>query len=285
MGALIGLGLAAILGCEATGTEPVMDPVTATPRPVERPFHCKQKTLHLNVTSVTGRMNALDAEVVGLTSGGVREYDQRMMWLPLAFVQELAETEAVSSYMILLKQPEEAVRLRQELASAAQSKGLKVEVVDWKDTETAELLRRGMELLSVYRSLVVLVILIIAGASVLTTMMKTVRERTREVGTLRSLGYRTRHMLSMFGVESVILALHAGVAGLALAAGITAAINAWGITYKAGLMAESILLRVGYSPEAYVWGLVFLALVAFLAAMVAARKVATMTIAAALAES
>ena len=283
-GVLLGLSLGAILGCEASSTEPVMDPRTSTPLPVVRPFRCKQEHLTLTATSGYGRMNAVDAEVVGLTSSGAREFDERLLWLPLPFAQELASTSAITNYMIALHRPSDAPRLRAALGAEAQRAGFDLEVTDWQETEGADLLRRGLELLAVYRGLVVMVILIIAGAAVLTTMMKTVRERTREIGTMRSLGYRRHHLLAVFALEAVLLALHAGVVGLLLSAVITAAVNSAGVMYKAGLMAESIPLRIGYSPAAWGWGFFFLSLVAVTAALLAARKVTGMRIAAALAD-
>ncbi len=284
-GALLGLTLATRLGCVRTTDEPVMDPATGRPRPVERPFRCREKNVMLTADSGHGRVNALEAEVVGFSSAGVRDYDERMVWLPLAFTQDLAATHNVSHYMIALHHPADGARVRAELSAAARQAGRQLEVVDWKDTEGADLLRRGMELLAVYRRLVVLVILVIAGAAVLTSMMKTVHERTREVGTMRSLGYRGRHLLSMFAVEAVLLALHAGAAGLAVTTVATALLNAANITYKAGLMAESIPLRIGYSPGAWALGFLYLSLVAVTAALVAARRVARMRIAGALSES
>ncbi len=125
-------------------------------------------------------------------------------------------------------------------------------------------------------------ILVIAGAAVLTTMMKTVRERTREVGTMRSIGYLGSHLRLMFALEAAMLALLAGVIGLLASVGVIATINSMRIMYKAGLMAESIPLRVGYSAFAWLWGFAFLASVAVVAALLAARGVTRMRIATAL---
>lgn len=281
-GALLGKGLGAILGCVPTSNQPFMDPVTFTPIPVERPMHCSLTSITLSVNSARHRMNALDAEVVGLSIGGAREYEARVLWIPLPFAQELASTRSVSLYMINLRQPADAPRLRAELSAAARRAGRALDVVDWMETEDAEIVRRSESILSVCRGLAVLVILIIAGAAVLTTMMKTVRERTREIGTLRSLGYRRHHLLAMFAAESALLAMCAGLVGLLSAVAITAAINSSRIMYKAGLMAEAIPLRIGYSPVAYALGFLFLSLVAVVAALTAARKVTSMRIAEAL---
>lgn len=283
-GVVLGMGLGTLLGCDPDSEADVMDPATGTPSPVERPFTCKQKTIYLTASSAGGRLNALDAEVVGITKGNIRQFDQTMAWIPLEMAQELGGTTGVNDYQILLKNPADADAMRMEMRVAARKASLDLEVMDWQDSDAAETLRRGMELLAIYRTLMVVVILIIAGAAVLTTMMKTVRERTREVGTLRSLGFLSRHMVTMFCLEAAILSVLSGAVGLVGALGVIGTINRAGIMYRAGLLAESIPLRVGYSPSIYAWGFMFLALVAVLAAFLAARRVARMSIALALAD-
>jgi putative ABC transport system permease protein len=283
-GTILALGLAEILGCSVTSEEPVLDPVTAAPRPIERPFQCKQPSLMLTVTSGRGRTNALEADVVGLTRAGSRDFDEHLLWVPIRFAQDLASTRGVSQYMIVLNRPSEGPKLRAELRAALAQAGIQLEVVDWIDTEGADLLRRGIDLLTVFRGLVFIVILVIAGAAVLTTMMKTVRERTREIGTLRSLGYLRRHILALFAVESAMLAILAGCIGLVSSVAVTFAINTATITYKGGLLADAIPLRVGYSYAAYAWGFVFLSVVAVLAALLAASGVTRLRIADALSD-
>jgi putative ABC transport system permease protein len=54
------------------------------------------------------------------------------------------------------------------------------------------------------------------------TMYAAVSNRTGEIGTLRALGFRRSSILAAFLMESVLLALVGGVAGLALAAGLQA---------------------------------------------------------------
>ena len=283
-GTVLAMGLGEILGCTATSEDPVLDPVTAAPLPIERPFHCKQSSLMLTVTSGHGRTNALEADVVGLTRAGSRDFDEHLLWVPLRFAQDLASTRAVSQYMIVLHRPSDGPKMRAALRTALKQAGIELEVVDWIDTEGADLLRRGIDLLTVFRGLVFIVILIIAGAAVLTTMMKTVRERTREIGTLRSLGYLRRHILALFAMEAAMLAILAGGIGLLCSVLCTLAINASTITYKGGLLADAIPLRVGYSLSAYSWGFLFLSFVAVVAALLAASGVTRMRIAEALSD-
>jgi ABC-type antimicrobial peptide transport system permease subunit len=51
----------------------------------------------------------------------------------------------------------------------------------------------------------------------LITMYAAVSNRTIEIGTLRSLGFRRRSVLAAFLIESIMLSLLGGVAGIALA--------------------------------------------------------------------
>jgi ABC-type antimicrobial peptide transport system permease subunit len=52
------------------------------------------------------------------------------------------------------------------------------------------------------------------------TMYAAVASRTGEIGTLRALGFRRRAVMGAFLVESLLIALVAGVVGLALASGL-----------------------------------------------------------------
>lgn len=281
-GVLLGLLLSQRLGCDKIDPTAAFDPETAKPRPVERAFRCKTTQLQLQASSATGRANAVDAEIVGLSSGEVREFDQQMMWAPLGLIQALLETQEVSVYNIVLADPSQAQAKQAELRDAARAAGVAIEVLDWRDSEYGEMYRRGTELMASYRSLVVLVLLVIAGSAVLTTMAKTVRERTREIGTLRSIGFRRWHMLLMFVLEAALLALLAGGLGAALAWGVRAAVATARIRYSAGLLAEEMILQIGWTPAMYLQGLAFLVGVAVIAAWLAARRVVAMAVAEAL---
>ena len=70
------------------------------------------------------------------------------------------------------------------------------------------------QFLTVFRNFMSLILMGIAGLSVLNTMVRIVKERTREVGTWRSLGYTNRQLSAIFSVEALIL----GIVGSSLGA-------------------------------------------------------------------
>ena len=71
--------------------------------------------------------------------------------------------------------------------------------------------------------------LIVGGIGVMNIMLISVAERRREIGVRRALGANRGDIGRQFLLESVILALVGGVAGLALGTGVT-----WGICRYTG---------------------------------------------------
>ncbi len=60
------------------------------------------------------------------------------------------------------------------------------------------------------------IVTVVAGAIVLFIMLYTVRERTREIGTLKALGASSRSILGQFILEGILLSLIAGIVGIAI---------------------------------------------------------------------
>ncbi|WNY26119.1 ABC transporter permease [Methanolapillus millepedarum] len=58
--------------------------------------------------------------------------------------------------------------------------------------------------------------LVVGSIGIMNIMLVTVTERTKEIGTLKALGYSSRDVLSLFMVESVIISVLGGAAGVAL---------------------------------------------------------------------
>lgn len=271
--ALLGKGLGALFDCVPASDAPTSDG-DGYPLAVERPLSCPRGRLTLTATTAAGRLNVIEPKIAGLVEGGLKELDQRLVVVPLGVAQRLLDTTSVSQYSVKLRDPARAAALAEELRAEARAAGLALDVRRFEEHPSAELLRRGLDLLGIYRTFVVLVVVTVAGMSVLTTMMKSVAERTREIGTLRSLGLRRRHIVSLFCLEAALLSAVGSAAGLALTVALASAVDHAGIRYSAGVLAEPIPLRVALAPGAYVAAALFLAAVAVAAAFWPARRAA-----------
>jgi len=75
------------------------------------------------------------------------------------------------------------------------------------------------------------------------TMIMNVYERTREIGTLRALGWRRRMILGMMLRESLLLSLLSGVAGVLMGVGLCA------LAGSAPMVGS--LLQPSFSPQMF----------------------------------
>jgi putative ABC transport system permease protein len=58
------------------------------------------------------------------------------------------------------------------------------------------------------------VVLIVSGIGIMNVMFVTVKERTREIGTLKAIGAKKREILGQFLIEAVVISLVGGVLGV-----------------------------------------------------------------------
>lgn len=112
----------------------------------------------------------------------------------------------------------------------------------------------------------------IVGAMI--TMYATVSNRTTEIGTLRALGFRRRSILATFMVESILLSLVGGVAGVALSGFmqlVTVSTTNWD-TFS------EVAFSFALSPAIVVAGLVFAAIMGLVGGFLPAVRAARMGI-------
>lgn len=274
---ILGNGLGALLGCSGPSPETAIGR-NGKPTGALRPMECGQARVQLSSTTEHGQLNVVDPTIVGLFDGGMKDVDNRFVHLPLPLAQRLADTDAVTMYVVLLRDAREAPAFAAALDALSAERGLDLAAVPWDEHVIAEMYRRSTSILSIYRNLVVLIVVTIAGMSVLTTMLKAVNERVREIGTLRSIGFRRRHVLGLFSFEAALLGAVSSGVGLVATWGLIHLINGAGLSYNGGVAATPIPLTVSLVPAACVFALVFLSGVAMIAALLPARRAARLSI-------
>jgi ABC-type lipoprotein release transport system permease subunit len=90
--------------------------------------------------------------------------------------------------------------------------GQKIDVTIW--TDEMQFMRYTLMTLKVLIGFVVAILLVIIGIGVMNALAMTIRERTREIGTLRAIGMQKRRVLALFVTESTLLAFIGVAAGI-----------------------------------------------------------------------
>jgi putative ABC transport system permease protein len=157
------------------------------------------------------RMGGRDWRIVGTFDAGGASYESEV-WSDVNDVMQAFRREA---YSAMLGRLEHSERLEAFARAVDDDKRLKLEVVG----ETAyfrELTKAGDPI----KILGNLITLILTGAAIfaaMNTMYAAVAGRTKEIGTLRALGFRQREILASFQWESIFLCLSGGLVGSGLA--------------------------------------------------------------------
>ena len=110
------------------------------------------------------------------------------------------------------------------------------------------------------------------------TMYAAVSARTTEIATLRAMGFRPRAILTSFLVESLVLALAAGVVGVLLAM----PINLFSTSFNAGLTSATLEFDFRVTFAIVVQALLFAAIMGVAGGWLPARRAMRMSVAAAL---
>ncbi len=128
----------------------------------------------------------------------------------------------VQFYLISLREPGQAEWVRDELAATFPD-------VDFSLTSELNEAVSDFRVLEAMVAQISFLAVFIGALGMLNTMLMTVLERTREIGVLRSLGWRRRQVLDMILRESLVLGAVGGLCGIPLGLGLGLLLGSAGI--------------------------------------------------------
>jgi ABC-type lipoprotein release transport system permease subunit len=102
--------------------------------------------------------------------------------------------------------------------------GQKLDVTTWEDELT--FLSWILSAILGITGILIFILLVIVVIGILNTLAIAIRERTREIGTLRAIGMQRRRVLTLFLLEAGMLGLAGAAAGAAVGLAIAAGVNA-----------------------------------------------------------
>jgi ABC-type antimicrobial peptide transport system permease subunit len=153
--------------------------------------------------------------------------------------------------------------------------GQKLDVTTWQDE--VSFLDTMLKIVSGLATILVSVLLFIVVIGIMNTLWIAIRERTREIGTLRAIGMQRRKVAWLFLLEAGLLAFVGATTGVLAGWGVSALINAAQVKVNEGLQMLisqdrlTVVVRPGMLVLAVVGITALTALGALLPAVRAAR--------------
>ena len=234
----------------------------------ERPMDCPNPKIQLQTATLNGQANAVEVEIIGLVDSMFRELDQRFIYIPLPVAQRLLDTKRISFYAIRLLPGTHEDEFLQQFREEAKVQGLNLTAHSWKQDEIGDFYHRTMDFLHVFRNFMVIVILSVALLSIFNTFYRSVQERIREIGVLRTLGFQLSHVRSLFLVETFFLSLFGIGIGAALSISVAFLFQRITLLYKIGLLTQPVPFLISMHPLTMLWTALTVIFVAQLAALI-----------------
>ncbi|OGF53350.1 MAG: hypothetical protein A2Z21_07895 [Candidatus Fraserbacteria bacterium RBG_16_55_9] len=183
-------------------------------------------------------------EVVGILERRNDPDVNYAIFIPIQTMQELTEEREKISYVMIRTIRDHDVR---DTASAIKEIVREQRGKDDLNVHTTEDMRDLMQnLVGILRAAlggIAAISLLVGGVGVMNTMYTAVLERTREIGVMKAVGARRRHILRLFLLESAFMGLVGGLLGVLIGLGIAVVIK-----YVAPLFIAGTTLEVGFSP-------------------------------------
>ena len=223
----------------------------------------------LTILAVTadGALNGIDVQIVGIVNTGYKEVDDRYLRITLPSAQRLLQTDRVTNLVVGLDETENTDRVAAELVPRLSGFPQEMTLKKWIDLATYYKQVRTM-FDGIFLFLGVIVFFMVLMASV-NTILITMFERVREIGTMLAMGTPRKWVVALFMVEAGLTGVLGAVVGLAVGNLLGALLNASGlhlppppgttfdmhfrVLYEPGLMTASSLLVIVSLAMASIW--------------------------------
>jgi ABC-type lipoprotein release transport system permease subunit len=212
--------------------------------------------------------------IVGLFDAGGNAFDSEI-WGDVEQLMPAFGRPVFSVVLFRLKDPEgfESVKSRIESDPRTQSSDVKREIAYYREQSKVM-----SDFIKVLGLLVTIIFSVGATIGAMITMYAAVANRTVEIGTLRALGFRRKNILGAFLVESIVLAVIGGAAGIALAS-FTSLITISTINFSTF---SELAFGFALSPGIIIVSLIFAVFMGIIGGFLPAARAARMSIVSAL---
>ncbi len=158
---------------------------------------------YLTILSSTsyGAQNAIDLKLVGTYTTGIPQIDERQIMIDIKAAQALIDTEKITKLIVVLKETD----MSEEKLDDYSLKFSNYELKGWE--ALAPFYKGVVNLYTSAFGLLSFIILFIVILAIVNTTVMSISERTKEIGTLQSIGTSQKRLLLNFLYEGISISL------------------------------------------------------------------------------
>ena len=224
----------------------------------------------LFATSKAGAINATELILKGVFHSDLPDSNKNLGYIPLRDAQELLLMDGIVTEVVLKK--EGSYDINQTVAEMKNNfSGYDYEINTWQEIEQS--IDRMVESQNLLSGAVSVILFIIVFSTVMNTMLMVVLERTNEIGTLMAIGFKRKHILSLFLLEGFFKGVIGGIIGAIVATIVVFSLNTIGIPfYMPGSTEASFIIKPEIDLKIILLALLFSIGAAVLASLYPANR-------------
>lgn len=213
-----------------------------------------------------GYMNAANIRIIGIFKHINQVINDMGIYLTLSNVQSLLDLDGgVSELVVRLDDSKNIDRVLGVLRGNFAESGRRLNPKSWEDI--VELLRDGVIMFNAMFNVIVIVLFLVVAAAVTNTMLMSVFERTREIGTMMSIGMERWRIMALLLSETLVLGFLGVIVGVLLGILITNTSGIIGLHFPLPPYIETDLIL---HPQARLDDVIMAAVFTFLIAVLSA---------------
>jgi putative ABC transport system permease protein len=200
----------------------------------------------LLIATINGSFNTGQLQVVGIFRGFESLYESQFAYVPISTAQMLLNTRGVDKIVVKLSDIRITDSVAAVLSETLTDSGTGSELRTWDELATQYKQTVGM--FSFILGAVSLGIFVLVFFSILEVLTMSFMERTREVGTLRAIGTKRKHVFRLFLTEGALLGVMGGILGILVGVGLGVLVNHSGVGWTPPGALEEVPILVKLSP-------------------------------------
>jgi putative ABC transport system permease protein len=180
----------------------------------------------LSVTS-DGALNGVDVQIVGIVTTGIAEMDARYLRITLSAAQRLLQSGRVTNLVVGLDSTSKTDAVYNMLIPRLSGMPQRLTLKKWIDLATYyKQVRTLFNGIFLFMGLIVFFMVLMSSVN---TLLMTMFERTREIGSMLAMGTPRSWIVALFMAEAVLIGVIGAIAGIAAGNLLGVLINASGL--------------------------------------------------------
>ncbi len=159
-----------------------------------------------------GALNGVDVQIVGIVNSGIAEMDARSLRITLPAAQRLLQSDRVTNLVVGLDNTENTDQVAASLGPRMRGLPQQLVLKKWIDLATYyNQVRSLFSMIFIFLGVIVFFMVLMSSVN---TLLMTMFERTREIGTMLAMGTPRIWIVALFMLEATLIGLLGALVGV-----------------------------------------------------------------------